>query len=307
MNPPIGFVLLVNPFNPLEQSARLIWKLNRMFDHPPIACHHDFGKNPNFISDCPKNVQMVHPHVNTKWADFSCIEAAISALRLLYTGANAPDWFIYLSSADYPIKPAARIIQDLQTSPFDAYIEHRLVQYKHYAYNADPSHPESYKGADWLKHCHKLYCSFRVTIPSLTRYFTPRTRTYWLDHPLITAGRLPFSDSFRCCAGEAWFCTNRKSALALLKFYDEDRAVAAHYRRVLVPEESYFQTVLANSPSLKLSQNTLRYADWTAGGSHPKILKMEDLPRMAVSNAHFARKFDETTDAKVLDELDAIT
>ena len=91
MSVPIGFVILVNPFNKVEQTERLIRKLNQMFNAPPIACHHDFSKNPAFIADCPSNVRVVQPHVNTKWADFSCIEAAIKALRLLFCGSETPD------------------------------------------------------------------------------------------------------------------------------------------------------------------------------------------------------------------------
>jgi len=113
LNSPIGFVLLVNPFNPLEQSERLIRTLNRLFDNPPIVCHHDFGKNPNFIKDCPANVQLVRPNVYTKWGDFSCVDATIRALRLLYENREGPEWFVFLSGSDYPIKPANQILSDL--------------------------------------------------------------------------------------------------------------------------------------------------------------------------------------------------
>jgi hypothetical protein len=291
MSVSIGFVLLVNPFSRLGQSARLIDRLNAMFDFPPIAVHHDFGKNPNFIPDLPPNVRLVRPHINTKWADFTCIEAAIAALRLLYAGPEKPDWFVYLSGADYPIKPARTILQELKASPFDAHIQHLPLVYKHYP-------------TWWQKISFKRVCSVRVRYPWITRHLQFTTRTRWLSHPFFTRGRLPYSDHFKPYAGEAWFCASRRAAEAILKFYERDVAFAQHCRQIMVPEETYFHTVLANDPSLKLSQDYLRYVDWSAGGSHPKVLAEDDLPKLLQTNAHFARKFPDAEKVAVLDELD---
>lgn len=306
MNTDIGFVLLVNPFNPLEQSERLIRTLNRMFDNPPIVCHHDFGKNSQWINNCPANVQLVQPHVNTKWGDFSCIDATIQSLRLLYAGGSGPEWFVYLSGSDYPIKSADKILSDLQTGGFDGYVEHKLVSEGDLIYPPDPENLQGWKHETWLKQCHKRYCSVRVDVPGINRYLRPSKRTFWLEHPIFTKGRIPFNCDFKCYAGEVWFCANHRCARRILGFYDADRRVAEHYRKTLVPEESYLQTVLANASDLSLSQNFLRYVDWTTRKSNPRILTKDDLPQLEKSKAHFARKFDERVDANVLNELDRL-
>lgn len=304
---PIGFILLINPRSPLEQSERLIRTLNRMFDHPPIACHHDFGQNPRFIENCPSNVKLVSPHVATKWGDFSCVEATVKAMRLLYADGDGPEWFVYLSGADYPIKPARQILAELKASQFDGHIEHKLVSEGDLRYPPDPDYPRGWKWETWLKQCRRRYCSIKFDVRGINRYFRPSTRTFWLGHPVLTRGHHPFTREFKCYAGEVWFTGNHRCARRILDFDDHDLQVAAHYRKTLVPEESYLQTVLGNAPDLKLSQNYLRYVDWTRGGNNPKILTMEDLPSMLDSPAHFARKFDETVDASVLDELDRLT
>lgn len=303
---PIGFILLVNPRSPLEQSERLIRTLNRMFDHPPIACHHDFGQNPRFIENCPANLKLVRPHVATRWGDFSCVEATIKAMRLLYAGGEGPEWFVYLSGADYPIKPAHQILAELQASPFDGHIEHKLVSEGDLHYPADPDYPRGWKWETWLKQCHRRYCSLRVDVRGINRYLRPSTRTFWLENPIFTRGRLPFTPDFKCYAGEVWFTGNHRCARRILDFDDSDQQLAAHYRRALVPEESYLQTVLGNAPDLKLSQNYLRYVDWTTRASNPKLLTSDDLPLLMKSKAHFARKFDEAADASVLAELDRL-
>jgi hypothetical protein len=306
MTKPIGFVLVVNPFNKLEQTARLIGVLNRMFEYPPIACHHDFGKNPIFIENCPPNVRIVRPHVNTKWGDFSCVEATISALRLLYSDEDSPEWFVFLSGSDYPIKPAKKILSDLRTGIFDGYIEHRLVSEGNLVYPPDPQNLQGWKWETWLKQCHKRYCSLRLDVWGINRYLRFSKRTFWLEHPIFTSGRIPFTDKFKCYAGEAWFCANYRCARRVIDFYDHDIRVKEHYRKTLVPEESYFHTVLANAPNLKLSQNHFRYVDWTERLSNPKILRTQDLPKLIESGAHFARKFDDNIGSGILNEIDKL-
>jgi len=293
MSAPIGFVLLVNPFSPLRQTERLIRRLNAMFAFPPIAVHHDFGKNPDFVADLPPNVRLVHPHIDTRWADFTCIEAALAALRLLYAGPEKPDWWVYLSGADYPIKPAAQILADLKSTPFDAHIQHLPLVYKKYP-------------TWWHKISFERACSVRVRYPWITRHLKFEMRQRWISHPLFTRGKLPFTEQFKPYAGEAWFCASRRAAEAVLAFYDRDVAFAAHCRQILVPEEAYFHTVMANDPTLKLSQDYLRYVDWSGGGSHPKVLTLDDLPKMQASHAHFARKFPHAENVPVLDEIDKL-
>ena len=249
--PPIGFVILVNPFSPLSQTERLIRTLNRMFDHPPIVCHLDFGQNPNRLHRIADNVRICRPHVETGWGTFGCVEATIRSLGVLYSGSDAPEWYVYLSGADYPIKSADKILADLKNSPYDGHIEHRMLTGTDFAY---PQDPENTKGWKW----DERYCSVRVDIHGINRYFRRSKRTYWLEHPIFTKGRIPFSDDFKCYCGEVWYCANHRCAARLIEFFEKDRKVANHYKKTLVPEESYPQTVLANTPSLKLSQNIFR-------------------------------------------------
>jgi len=303
---PIGFIILINPFYPLERTDRLIRTLNRMFGFPPIVCHHDFGKNPYFLENLPSNVKLVNPHVDTKWGGFGCVEATIQALRLLYAQNDSPEWFVFLSGSDYPIKSADQILSDFQTGGYDGYIEHKLVSEGDMVYPPDPENLQGWKGETWLKQCHKRYCSLRLDIPGINRYLKFSKRTFWLEHPNFTRGRIPFTSKFKCYAGEVWFAANDRCAHRILNFYDNDRSIANHYRKTLVPEESYLHSVLANAKDLKLSQNYLRYIDWTQGGSNPKILSRDDLPRLVKSKSHFARKFDEAVDNVILNELDHI-
>ena len=58
--PTVGFVLLTHN-NPV-QVLRLITTLNRLFNYPPIVCHHDFSKSELPTESLTSNVSFVHPY-----------------------------------------------------------------------------------------------------------------------------------------------------------------------------------------------------------------------------------------------------
>jgi hypothetical protein len=268
-----------------------------MFDHPPIVCHHDFSKSDLPIDTLARNVSLVHPHLQTGWSKFSVVEAMLLALQLMYETPTSPDWFILLSGADYPIKPATQILQDLASSSYDVHIHHEQINYNAYE-------------RDWQKSCYERYCIVKFQVPFLNRKLHLTKRQVNLRHPLLTAPFLPFSKNLRCFAGEHWFCANRKAAKYLIEFHRERPALASHYRRLdsytIVPEESYYHTIFCNAPHLKVSENNWRYIDWSTKNAHPKTLLFEDLPKIHASSAHFARKFDIDKDVRILNQLDAI-
>src|SRR5262249_19190201 len=155
----IGFALVTH--EKPKQIRRLIHRLNTMFDGPPIACHHDFGQCSLPIDEFPANVSFVLPSLQTRWGAFVIAEGAARAIRLLYEAPSAPDWFVLLSGADYPIKPASRIRDDLAASPYDAHIHHELIDPNHFAHN-------------WQRLCYERYFCRRLKLPRLRRQFLLR-------------------------------------------------------------------------------------------------------------------------------------
>jgi hypothetical protein len=74
---------------------------------------------------------------------------------------------------------------------------------------------------------------------------------------------------------------------------------------VKIPDETFFQTVLMNSPyKNRISYDNLRYITWPPGSRHPMTLDRRDFDTFMDSNKLFARKFDTTVDADVLDMID---
>ena len=69
------------------------------------------------------------------------------------------------------------------------------------------------------------------------------------------------------------------------------RKLYDHFKSRSIPEESFYHTLLGNSPGFQLLDDNLRYADWRGCYAHPRTLGKDDFPRLLGSSKHFARKF----------------
>ncbi|MBB6505141.1 hypothetical protein F4693_002128 [Sphingomonas endophytica] len=306
-HPTIGFVILSH--RDPAQLLRLVGALNRLYDDPPIACHHDSAQCPIDKGAFPGNVRFVEPSIRTGWAKWSIVGAFLAALRLLYDDA-APDWFMLLSAADYPIRDARVVRSELAASDADALIDYRLVDdtpegtlAKFGPGNVELSHFESPANRR-LKWSH--YQGAELWFPIL-RFDAPRRRLrlgrYTLHLP-FAAPFSPFTQNFRCFYGDFWFTGSARAAAVLLNPGEQHLRLQKHLLRRSIPDEGYCQTVLCNEPGLKLVRDNHRYAQWNGGGAHPQLLTDADLGAIRASNAHFARKFAQG--APVLDRIDAM-
>ena len=121
----LGFVILSH--TEPEMLMRLVERLKADFNNPPIACHHDMHQLSLNTSAFP-SVRFVAEPLRTSWGHISLVHAFRLALQLLYE-ENPPDWFVLLSGSDYPIKSGEAINAELSSSPYDAYLDHRNIEF----------------------------------------------------------------------------------------------------------------------------------------------------------------------------------
>lgn len=305
MSGDIGFVILSH--REPAQVLRLVRTLNRLYGDPPIACHHDFSQSPLDPSAFPPNVRFVQPSVRTGWAKWSVVRAMLAALRLLYDHAD-PDWFVLLSGADYPIKPAAALRADLAALGADALIDFRPSgdTPEEVAARYGPRNPElgQFESPGNLRLKWRHFEAAALWLPRLR--FNDAGRRVRLGrqtlHLPFATPFAPYRRDFRNFFGDHWFIANRRVAHLLLNPTPRHLRLQRYLSMRAVPEEGYYQTVICNEPGLRLVRDNHRYARWNGGGAHPQTLGEEDLPALAATNAHFARKF--AAGAPVLDRID---
>jgi hypothetical protein len=282
----IGFVILSHS-NP-EQILQLTRRIESMFPGAKISCAHDFGQAPLDPGCHPTVVSFVRPHVSTQWAHISVVHAAMRALRELYEKED-PNWFVLLSGSDYPVVSADSILSELKTGRYDAYLDFREVIPRFSLPGEATLH--GFGGPEWVRLAYDRYVMKVVNYPSVSKRLRPKWRKVFLRHPWLVRPFHPFSSKLRCFGGDHWFTANRRVARALLDEYENGERLIRHFSERIVPEEAFYQTVICNQPDLRVYPDNKRYADWSQGGSHPKFLDIGDLPAIAASGAHFARKF----------------
>jgi hypothetical protein len=295
----IGFIIVA--YNHPQQLLRLVRRLQQMYDNPPIAIHYDVGQSPIRPADFPPDVKFVSPHLKTRWGHISVVEASLRTLKLLYDRAE-PKWFFSLSGSDYPTMPANIVLNELKSVEVDALLDYREVpNIGADSYCPPPDNPalRNFTLPTNLALAWRRYVELVVWFPIIRR--GPRFGRYKL-YLAREAWNSPFGPGFKCFFGDYWFAGNSKVARILLNPTRMHLRLRRYLRFRPVPEECYYQTILANTVGLKISTATRRFANWVDDGPHPRVLDLGDLAAITQSRAYFARKF--APNSPVLDELD---
>lgn len=303
MKAPVGFVILSHERAP--KLARLVAVLRREYPDCAIAVHHDFSQVSLDRHSVSPDILWVDNWRRTGWAKWAVVEGALSAFELLYTKTNA-EWFILLSASDYPIRKGAAVVAELEAAKCDAFLDLRPLSRE-----ASPSailvgaaNPQlgQFDNPATLAIKRRFYLSRQLWLPILRT--KPRRRLGKLTWRLPFEGRHPFRKGLGCFYGDHWFMANRKAVAAIVDPNPTNLRLRRHYRNRTQPDESYYQTVLANTPGLVICRDNRRFTEWNGGGAHPMALTSAQLPAMLASSAFFARKFDENS--PVLDEIDTL-
>ena len=290
----IGFVIVT--YNNPQQLLRLVRTLQVAYENPPITIHHDFSQCPIRIEDFPSDIRFVLLHTKTRWGNMSVITATLRALDLLYATAE-PKWFFLLSGSDYPVMAASKVVRELSNSEADA-----LLDYRGFDDSFPQENPslEVFDTAPYLETARKRYINWQLRYPIIKKGLRIGAKRLYVSAP---DWRSPFNAQFKSFFGDHWFAGNSTVADILLNPTEKHLALRRYLRPRMVPEEIYYQSVLANNPDLRISRATRRFAIWR-NSPHPELLGREHLDAIIESKAYFARKF--APDSEALDEIDKI-
>ncbi|MDP9133648.1 MAG: beta-1,6-N-acetylglucosaminyltransferase [Actinomycetota bacterium] len=265
-----------------EQLARLVDRIATPEDH--VFLHLDKGVNATAYYtraaglDGRPDVTLL-PRVACRWGGFSLVEATLSGVRAAIDSGRPFIHASLLSGQDYPIKPPARFREELRKRPDTLFM----------AYHTIPTG----RPGDELGRVDRRFYHLRGT-----RYISFPNR--FLPIP----SQRPFPLGFTPYKGSQWWTLPFSAVREVSAFTAAHPDYLRFFERVLVPDEYYFQSTLVNTGHEPVDDN-LRFIDWPLGAYHPRSLGVEDVPRLAASDAFFARKFDSAVDPEVLDRIDA--
>ncbi len=109
-------------------------------------------------------------------------------------------------------------------------------------------------------------------------------------------------------AGAQWWSFPMSVVKKLLKMIVTYPAFTKYFSTVIVPDESFFQTLLFNSgePFIdNVTNGNLTFTAWEPPYNHPNTLTIGDFDTLRASELLFARKFDEQIDSHILNRIDS--
>lgn len=235
--------------------------------------------------------QAIEDAIDVEWARWSHLALILSCLAEARDRLD-PEWTLILSGQDYPLRAMADIEADLRSAAVDARIGAvREVESRR------PEHDDEF----YLR-CRYRHYSRPCGLPDLPARLRPLV--YARERPPQVGVRRIGPAPLRFYSSADWL-TLRRSAVEVLLGAASDRRLMRHFRRVAVPSESFFASVLLRDRSLAVEHDNRRFARFSGpGASHPDTLTTSDMDSILASGADFARKFDSSIDAQVLDRLD---
>ncbi|CCE02119.1 beta-1,6-N-acetylglucosaminyltransferase [Bradyrhizobium sp. STM 3809] len=227
----------------------------------------------------PRQVFLCRERHRCYWGRFGIVSATLSCMREAIARQLAFDRAFLLSGQDYPIKSIGQIRAKLDQHPNTEFIESFLVDEPNRWTEAKGEHNAINRVLYWT-------LSFR------SRHIQIKWRR-----------RFPLG--FRPHGGSMWWCLSRDCIAYVDSFVRQNPAYVRYFKTVFIPDESFFQSLLSNSPFRdRIVSDDLRYADWdNPNPLYPRTLDMDDAERLRASPKLFARKFDERSLA-LLDLID---
>lgn len=251
---------LILAYNNFDHLRRLINAL----DTPECKFYIHIDKRSQMPDIKSDNIFFIG-RINSYWSTFNCVRATIRLLRMAIKDDN--DYFVLISGSDYPI-----VSNDEIQKRFQRRGEFMWLQ----KYNRQT--PISYYKYFYFI-CERRSSSFK------TRFYNRIERI--LRRLKIKKRILP-----NLYVGSTWFALTRDCVKYVLHDIDHNKKWVKFFKYSRFPEESFFVTIVGNSPFKEKIIQHINYTDWNEK-NQLEIIRKEHIPIMKRSEFLFARKFND--------------
>jgi hypothetical protein len=264
-----------------ERLMRAIWEPNNDYAiHVDRTAPHHILNAAAEIARNRNNVWIV-PSINCHHGGYSLVRAQQRGIQTLLNASKRWSFFINLSGEDFPLKNQDDISRLLADTPNRNFL--KVFDPWDAMHWKDPD--KRYDGIYWeppnKKRAHRVG---RIMV-----------RRRWL-----------LGDA-KIFGGSQWMILSRSFCEHVATRSNVWRA-RLFFRNTYVPDESFYQTLLMNSPFRHtLVNDNRRFIDWTSGPERPRILRTSDLSRLTNCDALFARKVNARIDNTLVERLEDLT
>ncbi len=265
----IAYLVLVHRFP--EQFKRLFRAIYHPNNHYLISVDQKSGSEfftdiEVFLKDFP-NAYIIESG-KVIWGGYSMVQSELEGMKHLLALDLNWDFFINLSGQDFPLKTQAQI--------YDFLGRNRKRNFLKVA-NQATVRPDTMNRIE--NHFHET------------------------DTGVSSTHKRPFLKGVTSYIGGQWMILTRDCCEFICNS-GEARKFEDFYRHTLIPDESFFQTVLMNTSfSGEIVDDDKRAIIWIPEGDiklRPKTFTKTDLKFLLKGDNLFARKFDEVVDEEIL-------
>jgi hypothetical protein len=271
-------VLVMTYTDPL-QTERMVKQLQHK--DIDVYIHLDLKfplENHLFLEKYP-NVKLIKHRTKLMWAGFSTIIAEFNCIKEILASNIHYDYITMISGQDYPIKSVPHILASLERHNGAEYIMYDLFDDWDTAYTR-------------IQQYHFTDFSFKG------RYLVQK----WVNR-LLPQRKFPLPFTF---AGRSMFWTLTPAcARYVVDFVTGNKELMRFFKFTWAPDEFLFQTIILNSPfKEKVINGPVTYFKRPNESPHPNVLTVDDYDDIIAAPQFFARKFNTTVDARILDKID---
>lgn len=293
------------------QVKNLAGMLRSMDPSAVIAVSHD-ARDKRGVTDLQRVPEIILTSRKSGRGDFGLVDRWRDMVESISAETGSVDYVVLISGQDYPIAPADRIRSELVASG-DGYMEHFDV--------LDAERCPWRKGQGFARYYFRWFSFGRVgdRWARRLRALHVFNRTQPVVRINLVYGRVRIGiyrggppSPMRVYGGSQWHALSWRAVETVLQVLAERGDIVRWARGSLVSDEAFFQTVLLNNTSLRFSQGSRRYYDFSGknrggGLGHPRFIEMADLEAVASSGEWFARKVDWKSSGPLMNELNALT
>jgi hypothetical protein len=270
----IAYLILAhNNYNHLKRLVSALNDSNVVF-----FIHIDTTlKLPNNLNEFENVVFVRGPKVS--WAGWSTIEAIISLLRT--AKGYGFDYYFFLTGADYPIRPNSFLYTQISTGG-----EFMNIKKGFYGDKSEKRFKYYYFDGFDRRNTRSIKTVFFYLLEGTIKLFFQK-KSY------------PFKQIF---VGSTWWGLSHDCILYIMHFIDHNEEFIRFYKTSWGSDESFFQTIIGNSPFYSTCKTNLTYQDWSTNPApawinknHVELFKKQTEFNVGYGNfmPFFARKFND--------------
>lgn len=259
------------------------------------------------IENISDRVTVIPTRISCKLDDWSLIEAELHLAKFAYQKDQGDGYFVMMSGQDYPIK------SNIQ------FVNYCIGNYPKPLIDVTPWSPDNWIHLKFMNS--PLYHSlFQIKVNNKMLNIALRASRRVIDNliPKNFKMKTRFDKiGVQLYGGSQWWVLPIGAIKEIIDIYHNNNILIDLYKKTLTPEETFFQTMImrttfarltdVNNPE-QISQNCPTFTYFNPEGvkftGHPYIIDLNAWESIRDSNFYFARKFDESIDSTVFDEID---